>query len=97
MSFRRHLNQQPELLIDHLHEHRDRYVELGIMKPAGSGVPIDEDIGGAPPLATGASSRRRTRSASRAHVRYRHILPVFGRSAWSDPLPYEEPWERAHR
>lgn len=97
MSFRRHLNQQPELLIDHLHEHRDRYLGLAIVRPSGAGTPIEDDLVAPAPLSSArASSRRRARSVS-PPIRYRHILPLYGRSAWSDPLPYEEPWERAHR
>ena len=32
-----------------------------------------------------------------ARQRYNHVRPAFAPAPYADPLPYDEPWERAHR
>jgi hypothetical protein len=45
----------------------------------------------------GASRRRRRPRSESGGIRFRHMKPAFAPSPFSDPLPYEEPWERAFR
>jgi hypothetical protein len=89
--------------LDYLKENRGLFIDHRATPPTRPGISALEaeespDMplvsgGGA---ATGTRRRRRPRTAPQG-VRFRHVRPAFGRSAYSDPLPYEEPWERVFR
>jgi len=88
--------------LDYLKEHRGQFIDHRVATPIGShraGDELDtahEDArtsgGGATPR--GVGRRRRSGGAS---ARFRHVRPAFTPLPYSDPLPYEEPWERALR
>lgn len=91
MGLRRFLKENRGMYLDHRHE-----------PPTGPGIAIDADLrtaGGAlgSPLLGGGDTRRRRRGSPPDRVRYRQVQPAFTPTALSDPLPYEEPWERAMR
>lgn len=95
MSYRRYLDEQRPSLIDHRMK--------GIRGP---GIPLDPDdeVGMAPAARSRAGASRgllgRTRGggpALQVRRRYRHVRPAFAPMPWSDPLPYEDPMERAIR
>ncbi|MCW2956817.1 MAG: hypothetical protein JWO69_1686 [Thermoleophilia bacterium] len=91
--------------LDYLKEHRGQYIDHRATPPSHAGVSID-DVDPGPYEPTGSSTRgggpgeatrrRRPRAAHRS-IRLRYVRPAFAPSAFSDPLPYEEPWERAFR
>ena len=91
--------------LDYLKEHRGQFIDHRATPPSRPGttaqeaedaldVDIDTVSGGG--AATMTRRRRRPRSAPQG-VRFRHVRPAFSPSPYSDPLPYEEPWERAFR
>lgn len=90
--------------LDYLKDNRGLFIDHRATPPMHSGVTaleaaesLDEPaivIGGGSPAA--ARRRRRPRTAPRG-VRFRHVRPAFAPSPYSDPLPYEEPWERVFR
>ena len=91
--------------LDYLKEHRGQFIDHRATPPSRPGitaqeaedfldVEIDTVSGGG--AATTTRRRRRPRTAPQG-VRFRHVRPAFSPSPYSDPLPYEEPWERAFR
>lgn len=90
--------------LDYLKENRGLFIDHRAAPPTRPGISameaedsLDEPLvvgGGA--SASAARRRRRPRSAT-AQVRFRHVRPAFSPSPYSDPLPYEEPWERVFR
>lgn len=90
--------------LDYLKEHRGQFIDHRAATPVRQGITAlqaedeldDQAVQGGGAGAGSARHRRRARSESRA-VRFRHIKPAFAPSPYSDPLPYEEPWERAFR
>lgn len=91
--------------LDYLDEHRGEFIDHRVRVPLHQGISAQEaedlDLGHAPASVDGTSTpsrarRRRTRQQPRG-IRFRHLRPVFSPSPYSDPLPYEEPWERAFR
>ncbi|MCW2949211.1 MAG: hypothetical protein JWN41_224 [Thermoleophilia bacterium] len=59
----------------------------------------DHDAAAAPTRGLRARRRRSPANSSQhaASSRFRQLRPAFAPSPYSDPLPYEEPWERAFR
>lgn len=92
--------------LDYLKEHRGQFIDHRTTTPALPCVSAADlevlgyDAADAATQGGGPSGllarRRRPRTQSRG-IRFRHVEPVFTRSAYSDPLPYEETWERAFR
>ena len=93
--------------LDYLKEHRGQFIDHRAAPPARQGttaleaedaLDVDPDAvaGGGAGAMSGIRRRRRPRPAPR-DVRFRHVRPAFSPSPYSDPLPYEEPWERAFR
>jgi hypothetical protein len=92
--------------LDYLDEHRGEFIDHRASVPLHQGMSAQEaeDIGGhdaGPTSVEGGggpsrSRRRRARQQARG-IRFRHVRPAFSPSPYSDPLPYEEPWERAFR
>lgn len=90
--------------LDYLKDNRGLFIDHRSEPPASAGIPVPDPDNGAMLddatgiAGTGASStrRRRARRTPRG-VRYRHLQPAFAPSPYSDPLPYEESWERAWR
>ncbi len=92
--------------LDYLDEHRGEYIDHRASKPLHQGVPAQEaedllaDAGFARSVEGGGASTRSRKRRPRYQspgIRFRHIRPAFAPSPYSDPLPYEEPWERAFR
>ncbi|MCW2961496.1 MAG: hypothetical protein JWM90_1883 [Thermoleophilia bacterium] len=95
--------------LDYLKEHRGQFIDHRAAPPTRPSISAaDLDVigfdgpAGVPQQAQGGgpggalTRRRRARTTARS-IRFRHVQPVFTRSAYSDPLPYEETWERAFR
>jgi hypothetical protein len=89
--------------LDYLKENRGLFIDHRATPPTRVGVSAQEAadssdeplvIGGG--SATSSRRRRRPRTAPQG-VRFRHVRPAFSPSPYSDPLPYEEPWERVFR
>lgn len=88
--------------LDYLKEHRGLYIDHRITTPARPSVAADELDGASaqhaqPAHPGGLIGRRRRARIQPRSVRFRHVRPAFAPSPYSDPLPYEEPWERAFR
>ena len=91
--------------LDYLKENRGQFIDHRAAPPTRQGITaqeaedaLDDDIAviGGGGAMTAARRRRRARTAPQG-VRFRHVRPAFSPSPYSDPLPYEEPWERAFR
>lgn len=91
--------------LDYLKENRGQFIDHRAAPPTRPGTTaleaeaaLDEQHtvggGGGDP---GAGRRRRRARPGMQGVRFRHVRPAFAPSPYSDPLPYEEPWERAFR
>jgi hypothetical protein len=90
--------------LDYLKENRGLFIDHRAAPPTRPGTTAQEaaDELDEPAIVIGGGSastmrrRRRPRTAPQG-VRFRHIRPAFSPSPYSDPLPYEEPWERVFR
>ncbi len=89
--------------LDYLKDNRGQFIDHRAAPPSRQGITAQEaeaDLDDSPISggggATATRRRRRPRSAPPG-VRFRHVRPAFSPSPYSDPLPYEEPWERAFR
>ncbi len=89
--------------LDYLKDNRGQFIDHRAAPPTRQGITAQEaeaDLDDSPISggggATATRRRRRPRSAPPG-VRFRHVRPAFAPSPYSDPLPYEEPWERAFR
>lgn len=90
--------------LDYLKEHRGQFIDHRAALPVQQGTTAlqaedeldDRTVQGGGSSA-GASRRRRRPRAEPRGIRFRYIRPAFAPSPYSDPLPYEEPWERAFR
>jgi hypothetical protein len=90
--------------LDYLKEHRGQFIDHRATPPIRQGPSAQEAedaLDDVPTVTGGGSSgpsrrRRRPRPEPRG-IRFRHVRPAFAPSPYSDPLPYEEPWERAFR
>jgi len=80
--------------LDYLKEHRGQFIDHRVAPPPGPGITAQEAEEALDRSRPGGG--RRMRSQTRG-IRYRHVRPAFAPSPFSDPLPYEEPWERAFR
>ncbi len=89
--------------LDYLKDNRGQFIDHRAAPPVRQGITAQEAeealddstvTGGG--TATATRRHRRPRSAPPG-VRFRHVRPAFSPSPYSDPLPYEEPWERAFR
>jgi hypothetical protein len=91
--------------LDYLKEHRGQFIDHRAAPPIRQGITaqeaeelLDEDPAASVSGGGGPISRRRRRPRqSPPGIRFRHVRPAFSPSPFSDPLPYEEPWERAFR
>ena len=90
--------------LDYLKDNRGQFVDHRGTPPTGPGRSALEielldlpDHGGSASAAHAPQRRRRARSTSRSGIRFRHVRPMYAPLPYSDPLPYEEPWERAFR
>jgi len=89
MSLHKYLKDNRGLLIDH---------RMPPPAPPGPGVPLDDDSAPAFGAASHPGRKRRSgRSGTRMAIRYRHVIPAFSPSPWTEPLPYESPLDRARR
>lgn len=90
--------------LDYLKEHRGQFIDHRATPPARPGTSAleaedaleEHDVVRGGGHAPGVRRRRRDRLEQRG-IRFRHVRPAFAPSPYSDPLPYEEPWERAFR
>ncbi|MCW2925402.1 MAG: hypothetical protein JWM98_2806 [Thermoleophilia bacterium] len=92
--------------LDYLKENRGQFIDHRAAPPSRPSITALEAEdrledgsavhGGGGHDVDGPRRRRRPRAAPRG-VRFRHVRPAFSPSPYSDPLPYEEPWERAFR
>lgn len=89
--------------LDYLKDNRAQFIDHRATPPSSAGIPVPEadvtsgeDGSGGASIGASATRRRRARRSPRG-VRYRHVQPAFAPSPYSDPLPYEESWERAWR
>jgi hypothetical protein len=91
--------------LEYLKEHRGQFIDHRATPPSRPGksaqeveASLEHDVvqGGGGASGTATRRRRKPRGAP-AGVRFRHVRPAFSPSPYSDPLPYEEPWERAFR
>lgn len=87
--------------LDYLKEHRGQFIDHRVAPPPRPGITaqdaeeaLDLERRGSSPTSSSRDRRKRYRARG---VRYRHVRPAFAPSPFSDPLPYEEPWERAFR
>ncbi|MBC7460129.1 MAG: hypothetical protein H7287_02070 [Thermoleophilia bacterium] len=91
--------------LDYLHDNRGVFIDHRVTPPASLAASswdstdlLDADTAaGTPPAGSRARRRRGSKAASAGATRFRHVRPAFAPSPYSDPLPYEEPWERAFR
>ena len=93
--------------LDYLKEHRGMYIDHRAAPPTRPAMTAQEaeeacigasvEGGGAGASPSGSARRRRRPRTAPVGVRFRHVRPAFSPSPYSDPLPYEEPWERAFR
>ena len=91
--------------LDYLKDNRGEFIDHRVTQPMSLAAAswdsvdlLDVDTAAGPPSADGSNARRRRKGASGASTtRFRHVRPAFAPSPYSDPLPYEEPWERAYR
>lgn len=87
--------------LDYLKEHRGEFIDHRVAPPVGALSAADElDLALDESRTMRGGSRRRgdrRRRGDANAVRFRHVRPAFSPSPYSDPLPYEEPWERALR
>ena len=92
--------------LDYLKEHRGQFIDHRAALPIRPGITAleaEESLDDAAAAVHGgggstpATRRRRTPRQAPRGVRFRHVRPAFSPSPYSDPLPYEEPWERAFR
>lgn len=89
MSFHRFLKDNRGAFIDH-------------RMPASAGPGVARELDDTPETytrRTGGGLLRRSRSAQTAVLRrrYRHVRPAWAPMPFSDPLPYEDPMERARQ
>ncbi|MCB0878957.1 MAG: hypothetical protein KDC46_08255 [Thermoleophilia bacterium] len=91
--------------LDYLKEHRGQFIDHRASVPVTQGITAqeaEETLDDPSLIVTGGGGRapqrrrRRPRPEPRG-IRFRHMRPAFAPSPYSDPLPYEEPWERAFR
>ena len=91
--------------LDYLKDHRGQFIDHRVQVPIRQGVTAQEaedllddgiSVDGGGGSAGPTRRRRRPRQQPRG-IRFRHMRPAFSPSPYSDPLPYEEPWERAFR
>ncbi len=89
--------------LDYLKDNRGQFIDHRATPPASPAISAQEAedcLDDATVTGGGGSSgsrRRRRPRPTPAGVRFRHVRPAFSPSPYSDPLPYEEPWERAFR
>lgn len=83
--------------LDYLKEHRGQFIDHRITIPLHQGVTAIEADEQASSEEKPPSRRGKKTRPDLPQIRFRHIRPVFSPSPFSDPLPYEEPWERAFR
>ncbi len=91
--------------LEYLKEHRGQFIDHRVQVPIRQGVTAQEaeDLLDEPLTVTGgggapSTMRRRRRPRQQPPgIRFRHMKPAYAPSPYSDPLPYEEPWERAFR
>lgn len=91
--------------LDYLKDNRGLFIDHRAAPPTRPGTTALEaeadledgatQVGGGGPAA--AMRRRRRPRSTPVGVRFRHVRPAFAPLPYSDPLPYEEPWERAFR
>ena len=87
--------------LDYLKDNRGQFVDHRGAPPTNP-IPSAQDMelldlperDGSSPSAV--RRRRRTRTAP-GGIRFRQVRPTYAPLPYSDPLPYEEPWERAFR
>ena len=88
--------------LDYLKENRGQFIDHRIVpprpRPSSHDAALDEPPGDELDVTGSAwpGRRRRARPAQR-DVRFRQLRPLYAPLPYSDPLPYEEPWERAFR
>ena len=91
--------------LDYLDEHRGQFIDHRALPPACPALSAAEaaELAGTDVIGGGADgdhrsgARRRRARSGRPDIRFRHLRPAFSPSPYSDPLPYEEPWERVFR
>lgn len=90
--------------LDYLKEHRGQFIDHRATPPTRQGASALEaedaleDEGVVRGGGHAASGRRRRKARPEPQgIRFRLVRPAFAPSPYSDPLPYEEPWERAFR
>lgn len=90
--------------LDYLKDNRGDFIDHRVTPPASLAAAswdsldlLDTDIATGSTPAGSRARRRRGGKPAAQHTRFRHVRPVFAPSPYSDPLPYEEPWERAFR
>jgi hypothetical protein len=89
--------------LDYLKEHRGDFIDHRVAPPmnlaaiAWDSDELLEDSSATQAIAGGRARRSRRGKAAARGTRFRHVRPAFAPSPYSDPLPYEEPWERAFR
>ncbi len=89
--------------LDYLKDNRGQFIDHRAAPPTRQGTTAQEaeaDLDDSPISGGGgatATRRRRRPRSTPPGVRFRHVRPAFAPSPYSDPLPYEEPWERAFR
>jgi hypothetical protein len=91
--------------LDYLKDHRGQFVDhrhaSAPTNPGPSALEIELlDLPDTDAAASGtaAPSRRRRRSRTTpGSIRFRQVRPTYAPLPYSDPLPYDEPWERAFR
>lgn len=92
--------------LDYLKDNRGLFIDHRAAPPTRPGMTAleaEDALDDEPALmgggghAAGTTRRRRRPRTAPTGVRFRHVRPAFSPSPYSDPLPYEEPWERAFR
>jgi hypothetical protein len=92
--------------LDYLKEHRGEFIDHRATLPIRQGIGALEaeelaidagDVRGGGGVDPNPGRRRRRPRTEPRGIRFRHVRPAFSPSPYSDPLPYEEPWERAFR
>jgi hypothetical protein len=91
--------------LDYLKDNRGEFIDHRVTPPVSLAamawdapdLPETDPATGAPATHGSRARRRRGSKPGAPATRFRHVRPAFAPSPYSDPLPYEEPWERAFR